>query len=83
LRIEPDKNYVLLLFRSKPTLVLPKYIFALKTLTSREIRRNFLEVKIKLWKKMFWARSSFLATTGKIPLDVLKQYFESQGVKDA
>jgi len=83
LGIEPDTNHVHLLFKSKPTLVLPKYINALKTITSREIRRNFPEVKETLWKNVFWARSYFLATTGQVTLDVLKQYVESQGEQDA
>ena len=83
LGIEPNTDHVHLLFKSKPTLVLPKYINALKTITSREIRRNFPEVKEKLWRNAFWARSYFLATTGQVTLDLLKQYVESQGKNDA
>ncbi|HIP17861.1 MAG TPA: IS200/IS605 family transposase, partial [Sulfurovum sp.] len=36
-------------------------------------------VKEKLWKEAFWSRSFFLATTGGVTLEVLKQYVESQG----
>jgi putative transposase len=79
LAVECDKDHVHMLFKAKPTLNIPKYINALKTITSREIRRNFPEIKTKLWKNMFWNRSYFLATSGQVTLDVLKRYVESQG----
>jgi len=34
-----------MIFKSKPTLDIPKYINTLKTVTSREIRKNYPEVK--------------------------------------
>ena len=64
LAIECDVDHVHILFKAKPTLNISKYINALKTLTSREIRRKFPEVKKKLWKNVFWSPSYFLATTG-------------------
>ena len=79
LAIECDKDHVHMLFKAKQTLNIPKYINTLKTITSREIRRNFPEVKAKLWKNVFWNRSYFLATSGQVTLDVLKRYVESQG----
>ena len=33
----------------------------------------------KLWQEAFWSRSFFLATTGGVTLEVLKQYVENQG----
>jgi putative transposase len=68
-----------MIFEAKPTLDIPRYINALKTITSREIRRNFPEVKETLKRGTFWSRSYFLATTGQVSLDRLKQYVESQG----
>jgi len=81
LAIETDQDHVHILFKAKPTLNIPKYINALKTITSREIRRNFPEVKEKLWRNAFWSPSYFLATSGQVTLDVLKAYVESQGEK--
>ena len=83
LAIECDVDHVHVLFKAKPTLNIPKYINALKTITSREIRRKFPEVKRKLWRNVFWSPSYFLATTGQVTLDVLKKYVESQGENDA
>ena len=82
LAIETDQDHVHILFKANPTLNIPKYINALKTITSREIRRNFPEVKEKLWRNVFWSPSYFLATSGQVTLDVLKAYVESQGEKE-
>jgi len=76
---ECDKDHVHIIFKAKPTLNIPKYLNALKTITSREIRRNFPEVKQKLWKDAFWSPSYFLTTTGQTTLDQLKKYVDNQG----
>ncbi|MEJ5327711.1 MAG: IS200/IS605 family transposase [Candidatus Bathyarchaeia archaeon] len=78
LNIECDKDHFYMIFKAKPTLNIPKYVNAIKTITSREIQRNFPEVKEKLWKGVFWSPSYFLATTGQVTLDVLKKYVEGQ-----
>ena len=79
LNIECDKDHFHMIFKGKPTLLIPKYINTIKTITSREIKRKFPEVKKKLWKEAFWSRSYFLATTGQVTLDVLNKYVENQG----
>jgi putative transposase len=79
LNIECDKDHFHLLFSAKPSLDIPKYINTIKTITSREIRKNFPEVKTMLWENTFWSRSYFIASTGQVTLDILKQYVESQG----
>ena len=45
LNVECDKDHFHMLFKSKPTLDMPKYLNAVKTITSREIQRKFPEVK--------------------------------------
>ncbi|MBN1134479.1 MAG: IS200/IS605 family transposase [Methanosarcinaceae archaeon] len=79
LNIECDKDHFHMIFKSKPTLDIPKYINAVKTISSREIRRKFPEVKQLLWKDAFWSRLYFLATTGQVTLDILKRYVDNQG----
>jgi len=78
LNIECDKDHFHMIFKAKPTLNIPKYINAIKTITSREVQRNFPEVKEKLWEGVFWSPSYFLATTGQVTIDVLKKYVERQ-----
>jgi len=81
LNLECDVDHFHMIFKSKPTLEIPKYINAIKTISSREIRRNFPEVKELLWNDAFWSRSYFIATTGQVSLNVLKQYVDTQDVK--
>ena len=76
---ECDKDYIHIIFKAKPTLDIPKYINALKTISSREIQRNFLEVKKILWIDIFWSPSYCLITTGQVTLDQLMKYVDKQG----
>ncbi len=78
LNVECDQDHFHMIFTSKPTLDIPKYINTIKTISSREIRRNFPEIKTMLWEDTFWSRSYFIATTGQVTLDILKKYVDSQ-----
>ncbi|QGA68546.1 IS200/IS605 family transposase [Sulfolobus sp. E11-6] len=77
--ISVDKDHFHMLFKAKPTLDIPRYINTIKTITSREIQRKFPQVKEKLWKGHLWSPSYFLATSGQVTLEILKNYVESQG----
>jgi putative transposase len=48
---------------------------------SRLIKKEFPQIREKLWKEMFWSRSFCLLTTGGVTIDVIKRYIESQGEK--
>jgi len=74
-----DTDHFHMIFKAKPTLNIPKYLNAIKTISSREIRRNFPEIKEKVKDDAFWSPSYFLATTGQVTLDQLKKYVENQG----
>jgi len=58
-----------------------KFIHAYKSASSRLMKRDFPQVKKKLWKEMFWSRSFCLLTTGGSPIDVVKTYIENQSEK--
>lgn len=75
---EADEDHMHILFSSKPTSNLTKFINALKTGTSKSIRHRF-DVEDKLWKNVFWSDSYCLITTGEVTLDQLKKYVENQG----
>lgn len=34
------------------------------------------------WKEYFWSQSFCLLTTGGAPINILKKYIESQGIKN-
>ena len=76
---ECGTDHVHLLFRSKPTLDITKYINILKGHSSREIRKEYKEfLQDKLWGDSFWSPSYFLTTTGNTTIDILKEYIENQ-----
>ncbi len=81
LDIECDKDHFHMLFKSTQLPNIPQFINAVKTITSREIQRNFPDVKKELRKGKFWSPSYFPATSGQVTLNVLKGYVDSQEVK--
>ncbi|EJQ03125.1 hypothetical protein IE3_05496 [Bacillus cereus BAG3X2-1] len=76
-----DVDHVHILFKAHPNTEMTKFINAYKSASSRLIKRDFPQVKKKLWKEMFWSRSFCLLTTGGLPIDVVKKYIENQGEK--
>ncbi|MEC3196878.1 IS200/IS605 family transposase [Bacillus cereus] len=76
-----DVDHVHILFKAHPNTEITKFINAYKSASSRLIKRDFPQVKKKLWKEMFWSRSFCLLTTGGSPIDVVKTYIENQSEK--
>lgn len=76
---ECGDDHIHILFRAKPTLDITKYINLLKGNSSRNIRKKYKDfLKDKLWGEHFWSPSYFLATTGNVTIDILKEYVENQ-----
>lgn len=76
-----DVDHVHVLFSAHPNSELSKFLNAYKSASSRLIKKEYPEIKAKLWKEFFWSRSFCLISTGGAPLDVIKQYIERQGEK--
>ena len=76
-----DSDHVHILFRSHPKTELSKFINAYKSASSRLIKQEFESVRKQLWKSYFWSQSFCLLTSGGAPIEVIKQYIESQGEK--
>ena len=72
-----DKDHVHILFRT-----ISKFINAYKSASSRLLKKEFPQIRQKLWKERFWSQSFCLLTTGGAPIEVLKKYIESQGEKE-
>lgn len=76
---ECGDDHLHLLFMAKPTLDITRYINTIKGQTSRELRKKYKDfLADKLWGDSFWSPSYFLATTGNVTIDILKQYIENQ-----
>ncbi|SFP98604.1 putative transposase [Caldicoprobacter faecalis] len=76
-----DKDHVHVLFKATPTTQLSRFINAYKSASSRLIKKEFPEIREKLWKEYFWSRSYCLLTSGGAPVEVIRRYIESQGEK--
>ena len=74
-----DQDHVHIMFRAHPNTELSKFINAYKSASSRLIKKDFPEVRCKLWKEMFWSKSYCLLTTGDAPIETIRKYIENQG----
>lgn len=76
-----DQDHVHVFFSAHPNSELTKFLNAYKSASSRLIKKEFPEIRQKLWKEYFWSRSFCLISTGGAPIEVIKKYIESQGEK--
>ena len=72
-------DHVHIVFRAHPNTELSKFINAYKSSTSRMIKKNYPNVKTKLWKSSFWTKSFCLITSGGVTTEVIKKYIKTQG----
>ena len=77
-----DADHVHILFRAHPNTEISKFINAYKSASSRLLKKEFPEIKKKLWEEYFWSQSFCLLTTGGAPIEVIRKYIESQGQKN-
>ena len=77
-----DKDHVHILFRVQANTEMIRFINAFKSASSRLLKKEFPQIRQKLWKERFWSQSFCLLTTGGAPIEVLKKYIESQGEKE-
>ena len=74
-----DLDHVHIMFRAQPKTELSKFINAYKSASSRLLKKEYPEIRKKLWKEAFWSQSFCLLTTGGAPIETVRQYIESQG----
>ena len=58
------------------TSCLSKFINTYKSASSRLIKKEFPEIREKLWKEHFWSRSYCLLTIGGVSIDTIKKYIQ-------
>ena len=76
-----DIDHVHVMFRAQPKTELSKFINAYKSASSRLLKKEYPEIREKLWKETFWSQSFCLLTAGGVPVEVIRQYIENQGEK--
>lgn len=78
-----DIDHIHVLFKAHPNTELSKFINAYKSASSRLIKKEYPELRKVLWKEMFWSRSFCLLTTGGVTIDIIRNYIETQGERNA
>lgn len=77
-----DVDHVHILFRAHPNTQISRFINAYKSASSRLLKKEYPQIREKLWKENFWSQSFCLLTTGGAPIEVIRKYIESQGMKE-
>ena len=77
-----DMDHVHVVFRAKPATEISRFINAYKSASSRLLKKEYPEIREKLWKEYFWSKSFCLITAGGAPVEVIRKYIESQGEKN-
>lgn len=76
-----DIDHIHILFKGQPNSELSKFINSYKSASSRLIKKEYPQIRQKLWKEAFWSKSFCLLTTGSASIEVIKKYIEKQGEK--
>ena len=74
-----DRDHVHVLFSAHPKSELTRFLNAYKSASSRLIKKEFPEIREKLWKEYFWSRSFCLISTGGASIETIRRYIERQG----
>jgi putative transposase len=78
-----EKDHVHLLIQYTPQTELSKLINNLKTVSSRYLRKEFVEqINAVYWKDVLWTNGYFIASCGGVTVEELKKYIEDQDRPD-
>lgn len=80
LEISTDKDHIHILFESKPQVQLSKLVNNYKTVTSRILRKEFVdELSPYYWKPYFWSDSYFIGCVSDRTREAVRFYIQNQG----
>ena len=74
-----EDDHVYLLVNYPPKVAVSALVNSLKGVSSRMIRKkNYPEIKNKLWGGALWSPSYFAGSCGGAPISIIRQYIEQQ-----
>ena len=76
-----DIDHVHILFKAHPNTEISKFINAYKSASSRLLKKEYPQIKQKLWKEYFWSQSFCLISTGGANIETIRKYIERQSEK--
>jgi len=71
-------DHIHMLIQYPPTVQLSRLVNNLKSVTSRRMRGEFLDLREAYSKPVLWSRSYFAGSCGGASLEVIKQYIQNQ-----
>lgn len=77
--VRPD--HVHLLLDVPPTMSPSRVMQAIKGKTSHHLLRDFRQLRQAFWGQHLWARGYFVASSGNVTDEMLKEYIEKQGAE--
>ena len=73
-----EADHVHMLIQYPPTVQLSKLVNNLKSVTSRRMRGDFIDLRAAYSKPVLWSRSYFAGSCGGASLEIIKQYIQNQ-----
>jgi len=73
-----EADHVHFLFNYPPKVAVSKLVNSLKGVSSRKLNQLYPQLRRYYWKNALWSPSYFAGSCGGAPLEVIKQYIESQ-----
>ena len=79
IEFDGEDDHVHLLVNYPPKVAVSALVNSLKGVSSRMIRKkNYPEIKKKLWAGALWSPSYFAGSCGGAPISIIRQYIEQQ-----
>ena len=76
------EDYVHIIMKGHPNTEMTKFINAYKSASSRLIKKEFPEIKEKLFQDIFWSKTFCLVSVGDLDKDEINNYIEKQNEKN-
>ena len=73
-----EKDHVHLLIYYPPKVSISKLVNSLKGVSSRYLRKNFIDLSKCFWKNVLWSPSYFAGSCGGASIDIVRKYIENQ-----
>ena len=76
-----SKDHIHLLVSSSPSLAVSKLVQKLKGASSHKLFEEFAHLRKQYWGQHLWSRGYFVATTGTVTDEIIKDYIENQDLE--
>ena len=78
-----DGNHVHVFVGAAPRYSPSHVMQVIKSITAREIFKQYPEIKEKLWGGEFWSDGGYIATVGEgVTEEIIRRYIEKQGTEE-